>query len=418
MSGALDRVVIVGASLGGQNAAVALRENGYQGEIVMISGEGYLPYDRPPLSKKVLTGEWSREKITLKDADFYKDKNIEVRLGFRVVQVNPDAHTVTTEDKEVIEYTHLVLATGGRPRELTAPGRDLDGIHKLNAYDDARGVRSELPDVTKVVVVGAGFIGAEAAAALAAHGKDVTLIEVSQAPMQYALGEEPGRAIASIFEAEGVTLDMGTTVAAYHGDGGRVRSVHTYDGRNIDAELVIEAVGISPNVELAEAAGCRVDNGVLVDAYMRTSVPGIYAVGDIARYPSSYAHGARSDTTDRIRVEHWAVAVGHGITAAKTICGLAEPYDDLPWFWSDQFGITFNYAGHASEWDELIWRGDVAERKFSVFYIKDGKLAAALCAGRPKDFRGVRLLLEKGWELDRAALADADVDLYRLGKAL
>ncbi len=181
----------------------------------------------------------------------------------------------------------------------------------------------------------------------------------------------------------------------------------------------IEAVGIIPNVELAEAAGCRVDNGVLVDAYMRTSVPWVYAIGDIARYPSSYANGARAlPARGRIRVEHWAVAVGHGITVAKTICGLDEPYDELPWFWSDQFGITFNYAGHATEWDELIWRGDVSERKFSVFYIKDGQLAAALCAGRAKDFRGVRLLLEKGWELDREALADADVDLYRLGKSL
>ncbi len=418
MDSVSERVVIVGASLGGQTAAIELRKSGFTGEIVLISGEDYAPYDRPPLSKKVLTGEWSREKITLKPESFYVEQDIELRLGSRVVQVHPKARIVTTDDREVIDYTTLVIATGGRPRRLDVPGRDLHGIHQINSYDDARGIRSELDDAKRVVVVGCGFIGAEAAAALRSQGKDVTVIEVASAPMEYAIGVEPGNAVAEILQSEGVTLQFETAVAAYHGSG-RVREVVCYNGETFPADMVVEAVGIKPNVELAEAAGCRIDNGVIVDSHMRTSVPGIFAVGDIARYPSSYADGPRAVSANhRIRVEHWAVAVGHGETAAKTICGLDEPYDDLPWFWSDQFDVTYNYAGHAPEWDELIWRRDGAARKFSVFYLLKGRLAAALCVGRAKDFRGARMLLEKGAEVDREFLADPDGDLYRHAKAL
>ncbi len=207
-------------------------------------------------------------------------------------------------------------------------------------------------------------------------------------------------------------------IPAYHGSG-RVREVVCNNGERFAADMVVEAVGIVPNVELAEAAGCRVDNGVVVDSHMRTSVPDIFAIGDVARFPSSYANGPKSDqSAERIRVEHWAVAIGHGQTAAKTICGLDEPYDDLPWFWSDQFDVTYNYAGHAPQWDELIWRGDSKTRKFSVFYLLNGRLAAALCVGRAKDFRGARLLLEQGAEIDREFLADPEADLYRHAKAL
>ncbi len=418
MSPALERVVIVGASHGGQSAAIELRKSGFTGEIILISEEDYVPYDRPPLSKKVLTGDWNREKITLKTKEFYTENNIELRLGQRVVQVHPKVRTVTTDNGENIDYTTLILATGGRPRRLDVPGRDLHGIHQINSYDDARDIRSEIDDVKRVVVVGCGFIGAEAAAALRSHGKDVTVIEVASAPMENAIGIEAGNAVAEILKSEGVNLQFEVTVAAYHGSG-RVREVVCYNGEKFAADLVVEAVGIDPNVELAEAAGCRVDNGVIVDSHMHTSVPGILAVGDIARYPSSYATGPKSDTTqERIRVEHWAVAIGHGQTAAKTICGLDAPYDDLPWFWSDQFDVTYNYAGHAPEWDELIWRGDVASRKFSVFYLVNGRLAAALCVGRAKDFRGARLLLENSVEVDREFLADPDGDLYRHAKAL
>ncbi len=414
----VEKVVIVGASLGGQSAAAELRKQGYRGEIVLISGEDYIPYDRPPLSKKVLTGDWNREKITLKPEQFYSDNDIQLRLGQRVVQVDPKARTVTTEDSEVIGYTKLIIATGGRPRRLDVPGRELHGIHQINSYDDACVIKSELDDTKRVVVVGCGFIGAEAAAALRSHGKDVTVLEVASAPMEHAIGVEAGSAVAEILKSEGVNLHFETTVAAYHGSG-RVREVVCNNGERFAADMVVEAVGIVPNVELAEAAGCRVDNGVVVDSHMRTSVPDIFAIGDVARFPSSYANGPKSDqSAERIRVEHWAVAIGHGQTAAKTICGLDEPYDDLPWFWSDQFDVTYNYAGHAPQWDELIWRGDSKTRKFSVFYLLNGRLAAALCVGRAKDFRGARLLLEQGAEIDREFLADPEADLYRHAKAL
>lgn len=414
----LKRVVIIGAGVGGYTAAGALRENGYDGEIVLISGEDYLPYDRPPLSKKVLTGEWSRDKITFKPEEFYTEQQINIRLGARVIQINAKEHTVRTEKDEIFEYSDLIIATGGRPRKLDVRGRDLDGIHNIGSYAQTRRIRSELEDANKVVVIGAGFIGAEAAAACVRHGKDVTVIEVSPAPMEYALGEEAGQAIAKLFGAENVKMDFGTTVSAYSGDGGRVRAVHTYDGRSFEAELVIEAVGFVPNIEIAEAAGCRIDGGVIVDEYMRTSVPNIYAIGDIARYPSTYANGPRDPSTrNRVRIEHWAVAIDHGVTAAKTICGLIEPYDKLPWFWSDQFDITYNYAGHATDWDEIVWRGDPTTGSFSVFYLQDAKLAAALCANRSADFRGAKLILEHAYPVDRAVLQDPDQNLYRYAKA-
>lgn len=414
------RVVIIGASMAGQSAAVELRKGGFEGEIILIGQEEHLPYDRPPLSKKIITGEWDLEKIKLKDGDFYDDQKIQLKLGSQVTQIDVVDKSVTIAGGETIDYDVLVMATGGRPRRLDVPGRDLEGIHQILQYSDAIKIEEEIDDdVKNIIVVGGGFIGAEAAAALCAHGKNVTLIEISPAPMSYALGEEVGEIFNKIFRDEGVHLDTKTTVAAYHGENGRITEVESFDGRKFPADLVIEAVGILPNIELAEAAGCKVDNGVIVDGYMRTSVPDIYAVGDIARFPSRYAHGPRQDeAVDRVRIEHWAVAIGHGAAAARSICGVDEPFDDLPWFWSDQFGVTYNYAGHASDWDETVWRGDPAERKFSVFYLSDGKLAAALCAGRPKDFRGAKLLLTKGAAVDQEILKDADVDLLKYAKSV
>lgn len=417
-----EHVVIVGASMGGQSAATQLRAGGFTGRITLVGDEPYLPYDRPPLSKKIVTGEWDEEKIRLKPESFYEEKQIELRLGpeWFVSQVDPAKRTVSTVGGEVLTYDHLVLATGGRARRLNIPGRELAGIHQILSLTDANILRDELVSAQRVVVVGAGFIGAETAAALAAHGKDVTLVEVSPAPMAYAIGEEVGDVISTIFAQEGVALETRTTVARYEGDdNGRVTRVMTFDGQAFAADLVIEAVGIIPNVEIAEAAGCRVEGGVRVDAHMRTSVEGIYAIGDIASFPSRYADGPRADERlGHVRIEHWAVAIGHGVTVAKTITGELEPYDELPWFWSDQFGTTYNYAGHAADWDELVWRGDPASRQFSVFYLENGRLAGALCAGRPKDFRGAKMLLSKGSGVDRALLQDPETDLLKYAKSV
>jgi len=360
------------------------------------------------------------EKTKLKDAEFYTEQRITLKLGQQIGQVDPDAKTVTTMSMEVIDYDVLVLATGGRPRRLDVPGRDLAGIHQVLEFSDSLRIAEELgAGAQRVVVVGGGFIGAEAAAALVAHGKDVSLIEVSPAPMSYALGTEVGEVFNQIFAEEGVSLDTKTTIASYHGENGRVTQAKSFDGRVFDADLVIESVGILPNVELAEAAGCRVENGVVVDQYMRTNVPDVYAVGDIARFPSHYADGPRDeDATGLVRIEHWAVAIGHGAAAARAICGLDEPYDELPWFWSDQFGTTYNYAGHATTWDQTVWRGDVAERKFSVFYLREGRLAGALCAGRPKDFRAAKKLLADGSPIDLDVLMDSDADLLKYAKSV
>lgn len=414
------KVVIVGASMAGQSAAVELRKQGYDGEILMVSQEEHLPYDRPPLSKKIITREWDFEKIKLKDADFYSENNIQLKLGHQIGQVDPVAKTITTVSMEVIGYDVLILATGGRPRRLDVPGRDLDGIHQVLEYSDSLRVAEELgAGAQRVVVVGGGFIGAEAAAALAEHGKDVSLIEVSPSPMSYALGSEVGDVFNRIFKEEGVTLDTKTTIASYHGADGRVTHAKSFDGKVFEADLVIECVGILPNVELAEAAGCRVDNGVVVDGFMRTNVEDVYAIGDIARFPSHYADGPRNgEATGLVRIEHWAVAIGHGAAAARAICGSDDPYDELPWFWSDQFGVTYNYAGHATTWDQTVWRGDVGERKFSVFYLREGRLAGALCAGRPKDFRAAKKLLSDGSPIDLEVLADPDSDLLKYAKSV
>lgn len=408
--------------MGGQSAAAELRAGGFTGRITLVGDEPHLPYDRPPLSKKIVTGEWDEEKIRLKPASFYEEKDIELRLGpdWFVSQVDPSSRTITTTAGEVLSYDHLVLATGGRARRLDIPGRDLEGIHHILSLADANRLRDDLATAQRVVVVGAGFIGAETAAALAAHGKDVTLIEVSPAPMAYAIGEEVGQEIGKVFAAEGVALETRTTVARYDDDGsGRVTRVETFDGQTFETDLVIEAVGIVPNVELAEAAGCRVEGGVRVDAHMRTSVDRIYAIGDIASFPSRYSEGPRAtENRGHLRIEHWAVAIGHGVTVAKTINADLQPYDELPWFWSDQFGTTYNYAGHPADWDELVWRGDPQSRQFSVFYLDNGRLAGALCAGRPKDFRGAKMLLTKGADVDRAVLQDQESDLLKYAKSV
>lgn len=411
------KTVIVGASMGGQTAAVQLRKAGYTGQVVLISDEPHRPYDRPPLSKKVLTGEWDLEKVSLKPAEFYADLDIDLQLNTRVVAVDAGDRSIRTASGQILPYGTLILATGGRPRRLRIPGSSLAGVHRIGCADDAIAIRDELDLAERIVVVGAGFIGSECAAALRAAGKEVTLVEISPAPMSYALGEEVANVIADVHRGNGVHLAMRTTVAEYGSNDGRVTDVRTTDGRVFPADLVIEAIGIEPNLELAESAGAKTDGAVLVDEFMRTSVENIYAVGDIAAFPSSYATGPRAaEATQRIRVEHWAVAMGHAAAAANHIAGSPQPFDELPWFWTDQYGITYNVAGHCLEWDHIVWRNSPESGSFSAFYMVGDHIGAALCANAPRDFRGVRMLIEKRVLLSADDLKNPEVNLLKLAK--
>ncbi len=428
-----ESVVVIGAGMSGHSAAATLRAEGFKGEVHLVGAEDRLPYDRPPVSKEILTGAWDAARIELKSPDWYEDQRIRLHTGVQATRVDVEGSSVHLAGGEVLRYDHVVLATGGRPRVPDIPGIDLEGVFFLRTLDDAEKILEATGHARSVAVVGSGFIGAEAAAAMHGRGFDVTMIEVASQPLDHALGSEVGEVIARIHREEGVELMLGAPVGAIHAHqrggmrrkdvpqhdsdapgtasapAGRVGSVETASGTIVQADLVIVGVGIDPCVELASAAGCETGNGVAVDANARTTVPEIYAVGDIAEFPCRYAG-------KRVRVEHYNHAIAHGAVAARSILGLDPGPQPAPWFWSDQYDVGFQYAGHCETWDEIVWRGDPSTREFAAFYLVNGTMSAALTANMPREMRGVRKCIEAGVEVTKAQILDPDVDLRKLYK--
>ncbi|MEQ1537836.1 MAG: FAD-dependent oxidoreductase [Sphingorhabdus sp.] len=400
-------VLIVGAGHGGAQAAIALRQNGYAGRIVMVGREPEIPYERPPLSKDYLANEKAFERIQIRPAAFWAEKNIEMVLGQEVVAVDSAAHVASLASGETITYEQMIWATGGDPRRLSCDGAELDGIHVVRTRFDVDAIMTELDSVTRVAVIGGGYIGLEAAAVLRKLGKEVVLLEALPRVLARVAGEELSAFYEAEHRAHGVDLRTGVGVIAIEGEG-RVSSVTLGDGSSVAADMVIVGIGIIPCVEPLLAAGAEGGNGVNVDAYCRTTLPDVFAIGDCAAHENSFADGAT------IRLESVQNANDQATVSAKFICGTPVEYGATPWFWSNQYDLKLQTVGLSTGFDTAVKRGDPATRSFSVIYLKDGQVRALDCVNMVKDYVQGRKLVEARAVIDPALLADAAVPLKEM----
>jgi 3-phenylpropionate/trans-cinnamate dioxygenase ferredoxin reductase component len=396
-------VIIVGAGHGGAQAAIVLRQSGFEGSITMIGREDEPPYERPPLSKEYLAQEKPFERLYIRPLAFWAEKNIDLVLSTEVTAVDPVAQTVMLSNGEAIGYGDLIWATGGDPRKLSCPGSDLAGIHAVRDRKDVDAIMVELEGVSHVAVVGGGYIGLEAAAVLTKLGKSVTLLEALPRVLARVAGEE----LSAFFEAEhrahGVDLRTGIGVIAIEGEAGRVTGVRLADESIVAAELVIVGIGIIPAVAPLIAAGASGSNGVDVDALCRTSLPHVYAIGDCAAHSNGYAQGAV------IRLESVQNANDQAKVAAQAICGVDQAYGATPWFWSNQYDLRLQTVGLSSGHDQAVMRGDPATRSFSIVYLRDSQVIALDCVNMVRDYAQGRKLVELGTTLTPAQAADVSV---------
>ena len=407
-------IVIVGASLAGGTAAVTLREDGFDGDIVLIGAEAQLPYNRPPLSKGYLRGQDRFEDQLVKPASYYAEQRIALKLGARATRIDAGQKLVELEGGVRVAYDRLLVATGGRNRTLTVPGANLAGVFQLRTVEDCDRIRAAVARGRRAVVMGFGFIGSEVSASLRQLGVEVVAIEGSRVPLARIVGDEVGQVLADIHREKGVELITEDSVAALEGSG-RVERVRTKKNRVFECDLVVAGIGIVPNAELLAAAGAQVDNGVLVDERCRTSLPDVLAAGDV----TNHLH----PIFGRLRVEHWNNGYQQGRAAARSLLGGAQPYDYVHTFWSDQYEHVIEYVGFAASWDRLVFRGRPESRKILGFYLKDGIVRAAVGldrGGDPEDPKGDSELkvavdmVRRRAAIDPAKLADESVDLRAL----
>jgi 3-phenylpropionate/trans-cinnamate dioxygenase ferredoxin reductase component len=401
--------VIVGGSLAGATAAVTLREESAEGIVTVIGAERDLPYERPPLSKAYLRGEVPFDKSLVRPASFYAANRIEMLSGIRATRIDPSARVVELEDRRRVPFDRLLIATGGRNRRLSIPGSDLDGVYSLRTVHDADRIKAEMSPGRRVVVVGLGFIGSEVAASLRQKGLDVVAIEPAKTPLFRVLGEVVGQRIADLHRAHGVRMVFEDTVVAFEGTQ-RVTHVTTKGGLCLDCDFVVMGIGIEPVVDILDGTGIHVDNGVVVDAYCQTSVPGIFAAGDVANHYHPVFER-------QVRVEHWQNAIKQGAAAARNMLGNAVPYDDIHWFWSDQYEANVQYAGFHTTWDRLIVRGSIESGSFLAFYVNDGRIDAVVGLNRAKDVRRAIPLIKARRRLNLGQLQDDSIDLRSLNAA-
>lgn len=400
-------IVIVGAGHGGAQAAIALRQAKFEGTIAVIGDEPELPYERPPLSKEYFSGEKAFERILIRPAAFWAERNVEMLLNRRVVAVDPAAHSLSTADGATIGYGQLIWATGGSPRRIGCAGNDLIGVHTVRTRADADRMLAELDGVEQAVVIGGGYIGLEAAAVLAKFGKKVVLLEALDRVLARVAGEPLSRFYEAEHRAHGVDVRLGAAVACIEGEG-RVSGVRMTDGEVIPAQMVIVGIGIVPAVEPLIAAGAQGGNGVAVDHQCRTSLPDVFAIGDCALHANRFADDMP------IRLESVQNANDQATLVAKTIMGQDLAYDAVPWFWSNQYDLKLQTVGLSTGHDAAILRGDPANRSFSVVYLKEGRVIALDCVNATKDFVQGRKLVVERVSPDPAALADASVPLKEI----
>ncbi len=402
--------VIVGAGLAGARTAEGLREAGYDGEVVLLGAEEHRPYDRPPLSKDYLQGATDQDGVFIQSAEWYGEHGVDLRTGTAVAAIDRAAAEVVLADGERIGYERLVLATGSSARRLPVPGAELDGVLHLRTFDDSERLRAGILSASRIAVIGGGWIGLEVAAAARVAGAEVTVLEAAGQPLEAALGPQIGAAFAELHREHGVDLRLGVHVDEIVGAGGVARGVRLADGEVIEADVVLVSVGAAPNVGLAEAADLELDDGVLVDEHLCTSDPRIHAVGDIAAiwYPA---------LGRRLRVEHWATAQNSGPVAARAVLGDPDAaYDQLPYFFTDQYDLGMEYTGHAGpgEADELVVRGDLERQEYLAFWLREGRLLAGMNVNIWDVTEDIDRLVRSGRPLDTRRLADPDVPLADL----
>jgi 3-phenylpropionate/trans-cinnamate dioxygenase ferredoxin reductase component len=381
--------VIVGGGVAAAKAAEGLRAAGGEGAAVVLTAEPELPYERPPLSKAFLRGEAGRETTRTHDEAWYRDHDVEVLLATRASTLDPATRTVTTEVGDQLRYGRgLVLATGAQPNRLGLPGEDLDGVYYLRTVDDAERLRAAISRAESMVVIGGGFIGAEVAASATQMDTRVTVLEVADTLWTRAVGPELGRFFEAFLRDRGVHVRTRTTAERIEG-GDQVRAVVLPDGSRLHAEVVVIGVGVHPDTGLAERAGLRVDDGILVDERLRAA-DGVWAAGDVA--------SADHPLFGRIRIEHWAEALNQGLLAGRNLAGAGDRYDRVPYFFSDQFDLSLSYLGHVREWDELVVRGsqEVADPRFVAWYLRDGMPRAALIVNDRDAEDPVREVIRRG----------------------
>ena len=405
MSAQLQTFVIVGGGLAGAKAAETLREEGFDGRLVLIGDEAERPYERPPLSKEYLRGE-TAEKPYVHGEDFYAEREIELWTSARVTGVDAGRGELRLEDDRRLGYDRLLLATGAEPRRLDVPGAELAGILYLRTVADSERIAERFERGRRVVVVGSGWIGAEIAASARMKGCEVTMIEMATLPLERVLGPEVGQIYLDVHRDHGIEFLPETTVERFEGEGSLER-VLTRDGALIETDVAIVGVGVTPRVQLAEAAGLRVENGILVDERLESSAPGVFAAGDVAN-----AHHPFYER--RLRVEHWANALNQGPAAARAMLGEPVSYDEIPYFFSDQYETGMEYAGFAPEWDAVVFRGDVAGREFIAFWLAEGRVVAGLNMNVWDVNEEIRELIRSRQPVDAKRLADADVGLEEL----
>jgi NADPH-dependent 2,4-dienoyl-CoA reductase/sulfur reductase-like enzyme/nitrite reductase/ring-hydroxylating ferredoxin subunit len=375
-------VVIVGGGAAGEAAAEMLRREGYSGSITMLSDDDVPPCDRPNLSKDYLAGNAPEEWIPLRPLELYREHGIELRLGTRAVAIHANAREVELADGSRHHYGALLLATGAEPVRLTLPGSDLPQIHYLRTLADSRALIAKAAESPRAVVIGASFIGLEVAASLRARGLEVHVVAPEARPMEVVLGPEIGDLVRRVHEEHGVFFHLGTTPAAFDRNGVVLQS-----GERLEADFVVVGIGVRPRTGLAEQAGLAVDRGVMVSEYLETSLPGIYAAGDIARWPDRL-------TGERIRIEHWVVAERQGQTAARNMLGAHQRFDAVPFFWTQQHDLLLSYVGHARQWDRIEIDGRLEAKDCTVTYQHGGRKLAVLTIGRDRDSLAAEIELE------------------------
>ena len=373
-------MIIVGTGHAGAQAAVALRQQGFTGSILMIGEESHLPYERPPLSKEYFSGEKAFERILLRPEQFWRDKNISLELGQRVTRIDAQSHRLFTHKENEYGYATLIWATGGKPRRLSCEGADLQGIHYIRNREDVDRIQQELDQVEKCVVIGGGYIGLEAASALRKIDREVTLVEAQSRVLARVAGATISDFYQNYHQAKGVKLYLGQGVDYLEGEQGRVTSVVLADGSRLATDLVIVGVGLNPEVEALVEAGANFSNGIETDRRCHTSLPDIFAIGDCANHENVYADG------QRIRLESVQNANDQAVLVAKEIMYKGEDYVALPWFWSNQYDLKLQTIGLSMGFDQELLRGDLESGSFTVMYLRQGKVIALDCVNRPADF--------------------------------
>jgi 3-phenylpropionate/trans-cinnamate dioxygenase ferredoxin reductase component len=407
-----DYLLIGGFACG--HAAAELRKRGADGSILLVGRETEPPYERPPLSKEYLRGEGTRDDAHVNPASWYEENGVELRTGTNVMSLDPGARTVKLQGGDEVEFDKALIATGANVNILRVDGANLDRIHYLRALGNSDNIRTDAEQAERVVLVGGSYIACEVAASLKSKGTDCALVMIEDVALSRTFGEQAGRWFQELLESKGIEFHGGETLAAFEGDD-HASAVVTESGKTVEGDMVVVGAGVRPDVMVAQRAGLEIeedDGGIRCDRTLQSSVEGIYAAGDVCSY-DSVVHGRR------LRVEHWDVAMQQGQHAARSMMGDAQPYEVVPYFFSDLADwASLEYVGPAYDWDEEIWRGDRDAGEFLVFYVKDGRVAGALSVERSEDLGHARTLLAEGVDVSsddaKAALGDPDSDLAEL----